>query len=271
MVLRDTGSVSGLRMPLTVFTKPWRKTPLPRLAEFVRSLGCDGVELPVRPGFQVEPENVDRDLPKAARVFTEAGLKIWSIAGNADERMIASCGDAGVPIIRVMVRIDMKKGYRLCVEEARRQYENLLGLLERYRVAIGVQNHEGPFVGSALGIKEVVGGFEPRHVCAVLDFAHCCLAGEPEEIALDIVGTHLGMVNLKNAVRQRVNGPDEPARWKVVWVPGKEGYASWPRVAQLLRLQNYRGPVCLTAEYSDEQAVDRLIVEDVAFAKEVLR
>jgi hypothetical protein len=30
--------------------------PLPELAEFVNTLGIDGVELPVRPGYQVEPE-----------------------------------------------------------------------------------------------------------------------------------------------------------------------------------------------------------------------
>ena len=44
----------------SVFTKPW-KTPLPDLARLVRGLGFDGVELPVRPGYQVLPENVRRD------------------------------------------------------------------------------------------------------------------------------------------------------------------------------------------------------------------
>lgn len=29
----------------------------------------------------------------------------------------------------------------------------------------------------------------------------------------------------------------------------------------------YRGPVCLTAEYTDDQAVDRLIAEDVRYAR----
>ncbi len=258
-------------MPLLVFTKPWRTKRLPELAQFVRGLGFDGVELPVRPGFQVEPENVERDLPVAARIFADAGLKIWSVAGTADERTIVACGKAGIPLIRVMVRIDTTKGYRRCVEEARSQYESVVGLLERYRVCIGVQNHEGPFVGSALGIMDVIGGFEPRHVCAVLDFAHCALAGEPPDIALDIVSSHLGMVNLKNAVRRRLNGkPGEPARWKVEWVSGREGYASWPLVGQLLRLRACVAPVCLTAEYSDEAAVDRLIAEDIAFVREVL-
>jgi len=31
--------------------------------------------------------------------------------------------------------------------------------------------------------------------------------------------------------------------------------------------RNFSGDICLTAEYSDHDAVDRLIAEDIAFAK----
>jgi hypothetical protein len=34
-----------------------------------------------------------------------------------------------------------------------------------------------------------------------------------------------------------------------------------------LKVRQYRGTVCLTAEYSDHDAVNRLIAEDIAFAK----
>ena len=59
----------------TVFTKPWTM-PLPELAGFVKTLGFDGVELPVRPGYQVEPETVTEALPEAARILADHGLKI---------------------------------------------------------------------------------------------------------------------------------------------------------------------------------------------------
>jgi hypothetical protein len=36
-----------------------------------------------------------------------------------------------------------------------------------------------------------------------------------------------------------------------------------------LRRRDYQGVVCLTAEYSDQAAVDRLIAEDIAFTKEL--
>jgi sugar phosphate isomerase/epimerase len=44
--------------PFSVFTKPWRDKPLAELGAFVRSLGFDGIELPVRTGYQAPPERV---------------------------------------------------------------------------------------------------------------------------------------------------------------------------------------------------------------------
>ncbi len=52
----------------SVFTKPWH-LPLPELAALVKGWGFDGVELPVRPGYQVTPENVRRGLPEAVRIL----------------------------------------------------------------------------------------------------------------------------------------------------------------------------------------------------------
>ena len=68
-------------------------------------LGFTAIELPVRPGYQVEPGNVASELPQAAKILGEYGVQIASVAGNADEPTIAACAEAGVPIIRVMVRV----------------------------------------------------------------------------------------------------------------------------------------------------------------------
>ena len=92
------------RIRWSVFTKPW-KMPLPELGKLVGGMGFDGIELPVRPGFQVEPANVSEGLPAAARVLADFGLKIESVAGPTDEATMAACADVGVPIIRIMVEI----------------------------------------------------------------------------------------------------------------------------------------------------------------------
>ena len=60
------------RFIFSVFTKPWQKMPGEKLGELVSKLGFDAIEYPVRPGYQVEPENVREELPKLAKELTNA-------------------------------------------------------------------------------------------------------------------------------------------------------------------------------------------------------
>jgi sugar phosphate isomerase/epimerase len=250
----------------SVFTKPWRQ-PLPELGELVARLGFGAIELPVRPGYQVEPAEALAGLPAAARTLAERGVRIASVAGTADELTIRACAEAGVPTIRVMAPVE-GTDYLQSVERARRRYDELVPLLDRHGVRLGVQNHNGRFVANASGLRELLRGYEPRHICAVWDAAHNALQGEEPELAIDIVWSQLGMVNLKNAFWRRVNGPEaEVVEWKPYWTSGRQGLASWPRVVAELKRRGYTGTVCLTAEYSDEGAVERLAREDLVFAR----
>lgn len=250
----------------SVFTKPW-KTPLPELAAFVKGLGFDAIELPVRPGFQVTPETAATALPAAVRVLADFGVSIASIAATADEPTIAACAAAGVPVIRVMVEIG-DEGYLAAEAQAQREFDALLPALERYGVKIGVQNHCGRYISNASGLRRLVERYDPKYIGAIWDAAHSALNGEDSELGLDIVWSHLAMVNLKNAFWLRTNGPEaEQAEWRPYWTSGRQGLASWSRVAAELKRRSYRGVVCLPAEYDDESSLDRLIAEDIAFAK----
>ena len=88
----------------TVFTKPWRDQSLSELAETVSSLGFWGVELPVRPGFQVTPVAVGTVLHEAVRVLTDAGVVIDTVAPSFSEaltdRMIEACAASGARLVR---------------------------------------------------------------------------------------------------------------------------------------------------------------------------
>lgn len=251
----------------SVFTKAWKIQPMEEVGEFISRLGADGVELPVRPGYQVEPENVERGLPRAARQLAEFGLRIYSVAGPTDEPTIAACAEAGVPIIRTMARID-DAGYLASEARLQREYDALVPLLDEYHVTIGVQNHCDRFVANAVALRRLFEKYEPRHVGAVWDAAHEALNGGPPELAIEVIWSHLCMVNLKNAFWWHTNGPEaEYATWRIFWTSGRQGLASWPRVADELKRRAYEGVICLPAEYSDEESVKRLIAEDIAFAK----
>lgn len=259
---------------LAVFVKPWKALSLQELGAHVRRLGFEWIELPVRPGFPCRPETITTDLPKAVEILGAEGVHILNITADMpldDERMYAACAAAGITLNRVMFHC-RERNYWEAEAEARRKLDSAVKLCERYNVRIGVQNHVGGFVGvHEFGLYHLLQGYDPRYFGAIWDAAHNALEGMAPELALDVIGERLMIVNLKNAFWQRVTGPEAAvAEWKVYWTSGRQGRASWPRVAAKLRQIRYTGPICLTAEYSDAGSVDRLIAEDLAFAQEVL-
>ena len=80
--------------PITVFTKPW-KCSIAEIGEKLAAFGVDGLELPVRPGYPVTPENALVELPRAAKELERYGQRIYSVAATADEEIVAACGAAG--------------------------------------------------------------------------------------------------------------------------------------------------------------------------------
>ncbi len=257
---------------LSLFTKPWKDVPLPQLARFVSNLGFDGVELPIRPGFQIHPDNFRTALPQAVREFAGNGLSVFSVAGPAEESMFTACAECGIPMIRVMYRVN-GRAYREAEKEAIDDLNRLRPLAEKYGVAVGVQNHCGSFVPqNASGLRQLLQSFDPRHICAIWDAAHNALHGENEEFALNIVWPHIGMVNLKNACWKRTNGLEEKAaEWEHFMTTGRRGLASWPRIVGYLNKQRYDGVVCLTAEYTDNAQTEQYIAEDIQYVRSCVR
>lgn len=263
---------------ITVFTKPWKRAKLPELASLVGELGFDGVELAVRPGYQVEPETAQDGLLRAVEVFAEAGLRIESVASELTGPMITACARAGVSLLRTMLPLDPELGYRVSVQRFQAQCRELEPFLDGTEVRVGVQNHCGNFVGTACGLMEALAPL-PEQFVAVLDLAHTTLAGEPSSYALEICLPRLALLNLKNAVLFP-HGRNETGEtiWQRRWVSACDGLTSWTEAAELVRRFGYGGPICLTAEYSDREArslteeqVLPLIEADLVHLKKLLK
>ena len=254
---------------LAIFTKPWKALSLPELARHVQSLGFDLIELPVRPGFQVEPDNIERDLPAAVKLLGENGVRVLNVTAALplnDERLYSACAEAGIGMNRVMFW-QRELDYWSAEAEARRQLDAALPFCQQYDIQIGIQNHSGRFVPvNEMGMYHLVKDYDPRYVAAVWDPAHNALEGMNSDSALDVLAPYLCVVNLKNAYWRRISGPEaEVAEWKIYWTSGAQGRASWASVIAKLKSIGYEGPICFSAEYTDEERVDELIVKDFGF------
>jgi sugar phosphate isomerase/epimerase len=253
-----------------VFTKPWPDLTVDQLARKVAGWGFSGIELPLRYGYQVEPAAAERELPAFAAKLAGHGLRIVSLAADTAERTFAACAAAGVPLIRIMLRVG-EEGYPAAEAEARRLLDSAAELSGRYGVTVGVQPHMGRFVSDAAGLRALIADYPPERIAAVWDAGHDALSARHPEHGLDILAPHLRLVNLKNVILRRVNGPEAShAVWRHHWTSGRHGLADWPAVAEHLRERiGWSGPIVLCAEYADGDLVERLVPDDLAYAREL--
>lgn len=252
----------------TVFTKPW-KVELPQLASMVRQMGFDGVELPVRDGFQVEPARVEQDLPRAARILAEQNVRISSVASQPTPEVIRAMGQAGVKLLRVIFPVPRDANYLMYLNDRIGLLKSLVPALADAGVTIGLQQHCRRQINTSMETRYIVERFDPTHVGAIFDACHAALAGEEMGQSLDLIGSHLCLVNLKNAYWFRSNDASaQYAKWDVNTTTARHGMADWRVVAEELRKRNYSGDICLSAEYVDHSAgLENLLAEDLGYAK----
>jgi sugar phosphate isomerase/epimerase len=250
---------------LGVFTKPWADS-IEALADRMAGLGVEAIELPIRPGYQVTPATVKTTLPAVVRTLADRGLSICSVAAPLDDAIIAACGDSGIPILRTMVHFHVgKQSVAETIAAERARYEELIPLLDRTGVRIGVQNNSCDAIGRAFGVLHLIERYDPKHVCAILDMAHCGVAGEPMEICVDLLWDRMpNLVNFKSAFRERINGPEEAeAAYRTHWTTGRHGAFSWSGLVAELHRRGFDGTFVLPGEYTDPTGQPQRMGDDV--------
>lgn len=267
----QAGNAQPSKTQFAVFVKPWKDLSLPKLAMRVQQLGFNLIELPIRLGYPIEPTRIEEDLPNAVKVLADLGVAIGNVTVDlplTDERLYAACAANNISMNRVMFKRS-SPSYWESEAAARRQLDAAMPLCEQYGVKIGVQNHYGGSIPiNSMGLYHLVKEYDPRWVGAIWDCADNALQGEDALTGLELVQSHLCMVNLKNAYWRRTNPPDgSVAQWGAYFCAGPHGRTSWAEVAKGVKGVGYTGPLTFSAEYTDETYTDRLLEADLAFAR----
>lgn len=253
----------------SVFTKPWPQHGAAQLGELVASLGFTGAELPVRENTYVTPENVEQLLPAYVAELADTGVETVSIAADLTEPMFAACQASAVPLIRVMIPVT-SNDYHGSLETARARLEGVADTAKSYGVAVAIQPHRGPYVTSCLGVLELIKDLPQEHFRIVWDAAHDALAGDDPVTTLRLAKDRLSIANFKNVVYvpDLQDGLATAAKWKPWYVPALDGLADWYRALSQLRSDRFGGPICLTAQYSDDsKPVETFLRDDLVVAK----
>ena len=89
-------------MQVTCFAKSFQDLPLDKFCRKLYEMGFDGIDLTVRKGGVIEPDDVERRLPEAVNVIHEAGLKYLFLttditdADAKSEKLLATAASLGV-------------------------------------------------------------------------------------------------------------------------------------------------------------------------------
>ena len=270
----------GKSMEIILFTKFLKGHRVEEIGEIARGIGVDGLDLAIRQGQCVNPENARDTLAGAVTSWQGYGLTVpmATLEGKWVDPMLpelqqvfAACGDAGIPCIKLGYwGWQPAQHYWDGVDAIRRSLDQFQQLGQRYGVCSLIHTHSGNYYASnASGAMQLVNGFDPRYVAVYLDPAHLALDGEYLPMGLDIVRDYLRMVGVKNARHVPVFSAKRTG-WVTDFCALQEGLVNWKEAIRLLHGMGYDGPLSFHAEYTARESwpeAVRLAQVDIPFLK----
>lgn len=265
-------------MQLIMFTKFFRGLSPDEIGDIAVRMGFDGLDVAVRDGQCVSPDNVTTAMPAALARWKAHGLSAPLVTLRTDavdpaapdvQAIFAACGAAGIPNIKLGYwNWPGQKPYWEEVDTIRRALDGFAALGKQHGVRSLVHTHSGCcFASNAAGAMHLVRGFDPRYVGVYLDPAHLALDGEHLPMALDMVGDYLSMIGVKNA---RCLPVENGQGWWTDFCLLADGLVDWSATVQLLHASGYDGPLSIHGEYTaieDTATVMERVEVDMAHLK----
>ncbi len=271
MLGRGGAGASPSRPALCLFSKHLPKLNYAELAQTVKQMGFDGVDLTVRPEGHVLPERAAEDLPRAVDTIRGQGLAVsmittglTSASDPAARPTLATAGRLGVPFFKLgywqyspVISIEAR------IAEVRRDVASLVAMGKECGVAAGYHNHSGHYVGAAVwDIRSIISDMDPRWIGYYFDPCHATAEGGEGGwlISLRMALPRIKMVAIKDFYWEKRAG-----KWEMRMCPLGEGMVRWPEFFAALREARFTGPISMHVEY--EPADESAIARDFAFLR----
>lgn len=257
-------------MKFVLFTDNLADLTIPEACAAARRAGFDGLDLTVRPGGHVLPENAGMGLPEARKAADAAGiaLPMISTAITDDdsphaEAIFAAAAHDGIRRLKLGYWDYQPFGTMAAqLDTARARLERLVKLGRRYAVMPCVHCHSGRFLASGgAQLYLLLRDFAPGEVGAYVDPMHMTIEGGLAgwEMGLDLLAPWLALVGIKNFrwLPADRDGRGQQ-RWRWEYCPLPDGQAPLPEFVGYLKRLNYDGVVSLHSEYKGGSSFRRL-------------
>ena len=256
--IRTTGisaASPASRINLCVFSKHLQWLGYEEMARAAADLGFDGIDLTVRPGGHVEPEQVKKDLPRAIKAIQAVGLKIPMITtaitdavDPASAAILKTAARQGIGHYRLgYFRYEPEQSISETLALARKKLEGLEALNRRLGICGDYQNHAGSrYVGASIwDLRELLRDLDPRWLGCQFDIRHATVEGGLSwSTDFRAVEARTHTLVLKDFRWKRNEG-----NWSLENCPIGSGMVRFKEYFELLKASGFSGPASLHFEY----------------------
>ncbi len=265
------------KYPIIAFSKPFQQLTAQQTADFVAEVGWDGIECPVRPKGQIEPEKATDELPKFAEVMRKQKLDlhilttaITSMQTPHAETVLRAASKLGIKRIRLgFWKYAKDKNPADQLKEIGAQLKDIADACKALGLQAGFQNHSGrDYVGAPIwDVFSMIKDLDPKHMGMCFDIGHATIEGGLSwPIEAKLMEPFYTAVFVKDFTWKK-----DAKGAKTEWAPLGEGMVS-KTFFDTLKKSSYSGPISQHHEYEmgDQKTMMGHMKKDLQVLKEWL-
>ncbi|MCP4643684.1 MAG: TIM barrel protein [bacterium] len=235
-----------------------------RLGKTYKDLGLDGVDLTVRKGGHLLPEDVEKELPKAVDAIRGEGVDVCMITtrlnsgDDPDARpILETASKLGIRYFRVGGLKYSKDGDVLTeLDQYTEQLRGLAQVAADCGMVAGYHNHSGhDQVGAPLwDLRQAIDTIDLDSFGSNFDVGHATVEGGygAWRVNARMMAPRVKMMAVKDFVWDK---------GRPRWVPFGEGHVDTVEILKIMRQAGFAGPISIHVEYkvaSDDQMIEEI-------------
>ena len=206
-------AAEGWPPPVVVFSKVYQELKLDfeQGADLTAEAGLDGIDCPVRPKGEVEPERAADDLPRYAEALRKRKVDVRLITTGIlgvdsphAEDILRTATKLGIVHYRIG-SMSTKESTAALVPELKAKLKDLAAMNRQIGVTAVVQNHSGKYVAGDLNeMYEIVKDFDPAQVAVAFDLGHAIIThGDEWPVHFERLKPHIKVAYVKDSRRPK--------------------------------------------------------------------
>ncbi len=193
---------------ICIFSKHLQWLGYREMALLASEIGFTGIDLTVRNGGHVLPENVKSDLPQAVKQIRDVGLEVPMITTGITDpddpitlNILETAGKLGIKLYRTgWYRYVKGTKVEKQLNHAKKQLGKLQQINEANNIAASYQNHAGSYIGSSgWDLLHIINNLDPRWIGVQFDIRHAMVEGPGSwPFILELLAPFINSIDIKD-------------------------------------------------------------------------